>query len=274
MVNPALAKFIKTIKDEDKAKNDPGFALKQIIDDYCLSGRFDDYLKAHGGDLANFLHPETTSAGKCLQAQAFRALFKMKPDLGGTEPSIVERPARQQRALDNGTMMHLRYHMMFDHLHELGLVQTLAGEQMRYNEELKVSGTIDRVVAYDVNRLPITAILDFKSSRHRYFDALVGPQDDHVLQQHCYRLFGFETRAWAMVYECKDEHDLKIYVRPYDENVLSVLQANYRRMDTWIDETLAGREAEKLPLITDWCNYCEYRNVCDIVNPDRRSKCK
>jgi hypothetical protein len=267
-----LAAFVKQIKDDGKAKRSPGTALKKIIDDYCASGEFDQYLWEHRADMARYVEDHQSkrpgifrgsAAGKCLQQQVYGIVGEP-----GIEP---HRPARQLRALQNGTFVHIRYHMLFDALHEKGLVRTVAAEERRCSPEIELAGTIDRLINFEFDGNFICAVIDMKSIKSKYFMDLVEPQEDHTLQAHAYDFLDWNADFWMMLYEDKDTHDLKIYEAPYSDIVKQRLRNNYASMSQWITQYEAGvpfNERIKLPLNVKWCQYCPYQLPCLEEHPD------
>lgn len=149
----ALQAFVSDIKANDKAKISPAKALEKIIDDYCMTKAFDTYIQNHADDVARYLKPDhstrpgvwrASAAGKCMQEQAFN---KVAWWAGRFEVSPArERKPENMRALSNGTFGHVRWHLLFDALHELALVRTLHAEELRYYAPAMLSGTVDRVI--------------------------------------------------------------------------------------------------------------------------------
>ena len=278
-----LARFTASIKATDKAKRNPAEALLHIIDEYTLSQQFDEYMTRHAADLVRYLKPERTrpgrwrasAAGKCLQSQAFTTAEKLKP--GRFKRSLIpqQRNANTYRALANGTFTHIRWHFVFDALHEAGTVRTIVAEDLRVVENQRVSGTVDRVIEFDYGGEVIRAIIDFKSMKSTYFDPLVEPAPDHVLQVSSYALFSYGAKWYMLLYECKNTHKLKIYARKFDELVVAQVVENLRKLNNWTDLVLEGAiddQLPRLPLITDWCRFCEWTEDCKKLNPQRDAK--
>jgi hypothetical protein len=278
----ALAKFVTSVKGEDKAKSSIPKFLEKVISDFCLSGEFDAYLDTHADDMAKYLRKpdgprpglfRCSSAGKCAQAEVFQSVHEPPSDK-------VARPARQMRALHNGTFTHVRYHMLFDALHQYGIVRTLAAEEPRYEINWELSGSIDRLIEFEFDGKTTRAVVDFKSIKRQYFEALFEPKADHARQQHGYALLGWGADMWIMLYECKDSHDLKIYDRPYDDALTIELADRYTTAQQWIEDyTFIGPENSAFPvelprlvLNTDWCRYCEWQTRCLVLNPERDTK--
>jgi hypothetical protein len=277
-----LAKFTATIKSGDKAKRNPAEALVAMIDNYTASGLFDKYITEHAADVVRYLKPETkrpgrwraSAAGKCLQEQAFRVVDREKPGRFVSGPATTARRVETYRALDRGTMGHVIWHLTFDALDDLGQVDTLFAEDLRYYEEGKLSGTVDRVIEFAFDGEIIRAVIDFKTMKSTYFDPLLEPADDHEMQQMAYALFKYDATWWMMLYECKNTHKLKVYARRYDELKIDKVRSNLRKLNNWVDLVVAGAindQLPRLPLITDWCRYCEWNKPCKVLNPDRDS---
>lgn len=276
-----LAKFVRTIKADSKADRSPAEYLKKIIDDYDRSGEFDKYITTHADYVSKYLTPEkrgrgwwrSSAAGKCLQEQAFN-FIEDRNRFERSEP-ITRRPPEQHRALNNGTFVHIRWHLFFDALHEKGLVRTLWAEELRYDDERILSGTVDRVIEFEFDSETIRAIIDFKSMKANYFDPLLEPQLDHAMQQHAYKFFKYGVGWWIMLYENKNTHVLKIFARQYDDVMIEKLNEQYRKLNNWVSLIDAGAindQLPPLPLITDWCRYCEWNKACLSLHPKRDGK--
>lgn len=268
----ALSRFIKDLKSTTKAERSISETLKKIIDDYCVSGKFDAYIETHAADAAKYLATEgkqkrkgyfrASGAGSCLQQQCFKAVNEPETD-------VITRPANQIRALYNGTFVHVRYHMLFDALHELGLVKTIAYESLQYNEEHEVTGTIDRVIEVKFDGEWVRLVADFKSIKRHKYDALIAPDPIHADQQHVYDLLKWGAKRWVMIYEDKDTHELKIYDREYDDETLAKLSEQYASGQQWVNtykNAQKGEELPKLPLDTMWCNFCVWQKRCGELN--------
>ena len=282
-----LAAIIGSIKADDKAKKSPSTYLRKVIDDYCVEEVFDPrrnrmttvfdlYISTHANDLKKYVDTAEderkgrfrgSAAGKCPQQQAYDIVHREAPTM--LTPSAVNRPARQMRALYNGTFGHIRWHMMFDALHERGLVRTLFAEDHRLNAELSMSGTIDRMIEFEFEEETLRAIVDFKTMKARYFDQLTGPNEDHMLQHHSYDELDYKADFWIMLYENKDTHELKIYDTPYSEVAKRKLRNRYEVMPVWIEQFKRGDiQRINLPLVTNWCNYCPWQKQCAQEHPD------
>jgi hypothetical protein len=284
-----LAAFVGKIKEEHKALDSPSATLAKLIDDYCKTPHFDTYLAAHRHDLVQYVDDKrqirkrfrASAAGKCQQQQAFSVLA-----LEGLPPgtkfikSVVDRPARQYRALHNGTFSHLRWHLVFDALHEQCIVTTYRKEAYRVNHELDLDGTCDRIIGFPFDGREIVAIIDFKTIKSRYFERLIRPQDDHRMQHHAYRELHYEQDigrpidCWLMLYEDKNDHTLKIYDQPYDELTIKKLRRMYRDIPAWLEEMrrIDLPKTTKLPLIVTWCKVCEYQDACLLEHPDLKEQ--
>lgn len=277
-----LARFVTSIKSTDKSLRNPAERLLAIIDAYTLTGEFDKYITQHADDVARYLKPDTvrpgrwraSAAGKCVQQQVFAAAQKLMP--GRVDcPAAIKRKAETHRALNYGTLFHVGKHLLFDALHERGDVTTLYAEDLRYDKATQMSGTVDRVIEFPFDGTTVRAILDFKSMKSLYFDVLLEPTPEHTMQLTAYSLFGYEADWYILLYENKDTHRLKIYARRFDDVIVQAVIDNLRKMNNWIDLLLVGAINDQLPhmpLITTWCNWCEYNAPCKKLNPDRDGK--
>lgn len=273
----ALAAFVKTIKDTDKAERSISNTLAKIIDDYCLSDKFDAWYRKKGRRAARRYLPDpapaprpgrfrASAAGKCLQAQCF-AVLQNEGFTIDTDP--VNRRAPTFRALHNGTIGHLRWHLFFDALHDARLVKTICAEELRQVESWSLAGSCDRVIEFEFGGRKIRAVIDFKTIKSRAFGELVAPKPEHAAQQHAYGRM-HDSDAWIMLYENKDTHELKIYDRPYLQDTFAQLERDYALAAEWLRVAESGlAPLPTLPLITDWCATCEYRTACLQLNPGR-----
>ncbi len=273
----ALSKFVTEVKGGDKAKLSISKTLEAIIEAYCVSGEFDSWLEKHYADAPQYLQPQhnaprqgvfrASAAGKCIQQQLFKIVKEPETD-------VVTRPGRQNRALYNGTFTHARWHMLFDALHAKGLVTTVAAEELRYSPALELSGTIDRVIEVPFGGKTVRCVVDFKSIKRQYFEALYGPQADHAQQQHAYDFLSWGADVFVMLYECKDSHDLKIYDKPYDPEILIDIRERYALALKWREAYYAPvvEPLPKLELNTDWCRWCQWQKRCLELNPGRDKK--
>lgn len=270
-----LKDLVAGIKAETKAETSASATLKKIIDDYLLTDAFRDYLATHREDAPKYLPEQgdppgrfrASSAGKCLQQQCFKAVAKLGVRV---EAEKIVRPAKNARALLNGTFSHIRWHMIFDALHERKLVETLAFEVRSYNEQLQMTGAFDRLVRFPYGPRIITMLIDFKTIKSYGFANLTGAQPDHAAQQHAYELLnGYGADKWTMLYEDKDTQEIKIIEANYDPFVFDGLRKKYALGNAWVDAVVATKTImghSKLPLQTDWCNWCDYQKTCGEVN--------
>lgn len=270
-----LKDLVAGIKAETKAEASASATLKKIIDDYLLTDAFRDYLATHREDAPKYLPEQgdppgrfrASSAGKCLQQQCFKAVAKLGV---GVEAEKIVRPAKNARALLNGTFSHVRWHMIFDALHERKLVETLAFEVRSYSEQLQLTGAFDRLVRFPYGPRIITMLIDFKTIKSYGFANLTGAQPDHAAQQHAYELLNaYGADKWTMLMEDKDTQDIKIFEADYDPALFDALRKQYAIGNKWVDEAVEKKTVLNLdtvlPLKTDWCSWCDYQAICKKV---------
>ena len=269
-----LKGLIDDIKAETKAELSPSNWLKKIVDDYLLEDTFKDYLFAHREDCAKYLDEpgkapgrfRASSAGSCLQQQAFKAVEKEGATLKLT---IITRPARNARALLNGTFGHIRWHMVFDALDALGRVKTLAAEVRQYDSVLQMTGAFDRFVQFEYAGTMLNVMVDFKTVKAYGFANLAGAEKSHKAQQHGYKLLNpqYDIDRWMMLYEDKDTQELKLFDYEYDELLLDLLRQRYKLANQWVHEYLWSEFVSfKLPLDKQWCAWCPYQVPCKQIN--------
>jgi hypothetical protein len=291
----ALGKALSDFKADERSSVTAAGTLTKIVNDYCREGSFSEYVEKHRMDAGNYL-PESqkrttrwraSSAGKCPQQQSYETLFNI---VAGS-PSEVERAIPQwaefvkpiivppmqpnlRRALYNGTFNHVRYHMMFDHLHELGRVRTISAEEMHINEELSVSGTIDRLVEFDFDGQVVRPIVDFKTMNDNYFKELVRALPAHERQVTSYFLLEFECDWGMLLYENKNSQAISIQDVPWSDIAIQTLKDEYKLMNTWVDQMLQGAthsERVNVPINTAWCKQCPYNTMCLVEHPEREA---
>jgi hypothetical protein len=280
----ALDLFISNIKAKDKAERSPSETLKAIVESYTGSEEFDEYMLVNSWRIPQYIKASEgvktryrgSAAGKCAQQQAFNVLLHEMPEAAIPDHSNdvlvgmedIVRPARQMRALHNGTFGHARWHLVFDGLHERGEVETLCKEVRNISYTSDLSGSLDRMIAFKFEGERFTAVIDFKTIKSAYWMPLREPQADHARQHHAYRILGFEADAWMMLYENKDTHELKLYNREYDDEITKELLTNYALMNKWVDEIESNEPLTvTLPLETTWCGFCKFRVPCKVLHP-------
>ena len=231
-----------------------------------------------------------SSAGKCPQQQAYYALFEEVADGGVRDPEadwvldfdfkVVEAPMAPtgRRALYNGTFMHLRYHLMFDDLHERELVETVMAERLHINYSLDVSGTVDRIVRFSWDDKPLTILLDFKSIRSDFYADLGGvAMADHAKQLSTYFALDFPCDWGMLLYENKDSHAIKIIDVPKNEIMLQWLKDQWKLMTRWVEQMHQGvkhGERVKVPIIETECSRCPFERMCRVEHPEREAAIK
>jgi hypothetical protein len=145
-------------------------------------------------------------------------------------------------------------------------------EQRQYIEQYQLTGAFDRYIEFDFDGKSLRGIVDMKSMKQYYFGQLIEPSYEYEAQQHSYRLLNpdLEVDRWFMLYENKDLHSLKVFDRPYREQVLEELRKRYVLANEWVDAFKAGVPVAQLPKLSldrTWCNWCDWQTVCGTINP-------
>lgn len=300
-----LKRFVDDIKNADKASRTISNFLKSLIEEHSASESFDRYIDRHAKDARQYLERfnerprmgmfRASSAGKCLQQQAFKAIVASvnaivivdtPPQMTTVDEKLVfiggeynevdvarsetSRKGRQYRALFNGTFAHVRWHMFFDYLDAQNIIKTIFKEELRYNEEFLVSGTCDRVIEFEFQKINYRAVVDFKTMKKEYFEKLVEPEEQHRDQQHVYDMMEYGADVWVMLYENKNDQDVKVYDKKYDPDTLMQLKSDYKKMRRWVEDVKAKRVPETLPIETSYCNFCEFNSLCKKINKNRQ----
>jgi hypothetical protein len=292
VTSPVLKAALAAFRAEERAAMSATGTLNRIIDDYCRSRDFSEYTAKHTGTIAKYLAGgqqkratrwRASAAGRCPQQQSYERLLDETAGRDLTTPTpeydwvATEPPMKPtaRRALSNGTYAHARWHMTFDALHERGDVQTLAAEEIRFNMDYSVSGTIDRLVTFDVNNAPFTILLDFKTIHNAAFKDLIGPEITHVKQMATYFFLEFPCDWGMLLYENKNTQAIKLIDVDKSNRQIKSLKDLWRLMGQWVDQMHQGvklSQRVKLPIIQDWCTTCPYDKMCRVEHPNRDSQ--
>ncbi len=210
--------------------------LKEIIDKYYQDKR-DDREKRRF---------YISDAGKCPRQIFFK--FKKAP-AKAMEPRIL-------RIFDQGNYVHLR--LMRD-LFSLGVV---VASEIDIPPKEDIGGRADAIVRIN-NEL---YLVDFKSINSMILKNMEEPKDDHILQVQLYLHF-FNLKRGILLYEGKDNSQMKEFLVDYDKKIAKKILDDFGRLRINVDKNLIPQQ---LPdHLDNWqCQYCQFREICEIAGAE------
>ncbi|UCD20813.1 MAG: Dna2/Cas4 domain-containing protein [archaeon] len=186
-----------------------------------------------------------SDAGKCPRA----VWFSLK--------NYPKKPitARVMRIFEHGDYTHMR---IMGALFSLGLVKAV---EIQIPDNEFIHGRADAIITLDNE----PAILEIKSINSFKFKN-TKPEKDHVLQLQLY-LHYFKLKKGVLIYENKDNQELKEYVIHYDEKLVNELLTGFKGIKKHADENKPPIIPEDLE---EWrCNYCVYLDSCKKIEDER-----
>jgi CRISPR/Cas system-associated exonuclease Cas4 (RecB family) len=183
-----------------------------------------------------------SEAGKCARQIYF--YFKKYPK--------KEKDARVLRIMDHGDYTHMR---IMSVLFALGLVK--AAEIDIPSQEI-VTGRADAIV--NIEGKP--NVVEIKSISSYGFQYLEKPRREHLCQIQLYMHY-FKIEQGILIYENKDNQDLKEFIVNYDEKIAKSLLEEFEILKHMIENNIIPQ----IPLgLEDWeCRYCDYAEECKKV---------
>ena len=209
--------------------------LKELIDKYYQKKREDrEKIKFYA-----------TDAGKCPRQIFFK--FKKAP--------AEEMDARMLRIFDQGNYVHLR--LMRD-LFALNIV--VASEiDIPLNDD--IAGRADAIVRIN-NEL---YVVDFKSINSSILSRMKEPKEEHVLQLQIYLHF-FGIKKGVLLYEGKDNSEIKEFIIDYDRKLAEKTIIDFKRIKKNLEQNLIPAALPDWP--KNWqCQYCQFRKLCEMIGP-------
>ena len=119
--------------------------------------------------------------------------------------------SRMLRIFDNGHHVHERIQR---YLKEAGIL--LQAEVPVENEEYEIKGHTDGIIEIDGTR----GVLEIKSMNANTFYSAYEPKTDHLIQLNVY-MFCLEIPRGCLLYECKDNQELKEFYIKQDSRILN-----------------------------------------------------
>lgn len=177
--------------------------------------RIDDYLKAR---------PKEKRATRCFHPSTLHepAEYLLEAYLN-REP---ERDFSSQllRVFDNGHDVHKRIQ---NYLHELGILKEI--ECPVENREYEIRGRVDGILEIDGKK----GVLEIKSINSQGFYGLFEPDEKHLIQVNVY-MFCLEIPRGVILYENKDNQDLKEFFVKQNPEVIQPVLEKIKLVQNWI----------------------------------------
>jgi len=215
--------------------------LKEIIDKYYLDRQKDK--EQH--------HFYITDVGKCARQIFFK--FKNAPR--------KEMEANILRLFDHGDHIHK---MIMKSLLSTRDIHVVASEINIPPQEI-ISGRADAIVS-DGKKL---FVLDIKSMNSMIFRNLTEPKEDNIYQIQLY-LHYFKIPKGILLYVNKDNQELKEFIVDYDPGLCRQLLDGLKTLKTKIDSDILPITLPDYP--NGWqCNYCQFREICDMAEKGEMS---
>jgi hypothetical protein len=177
----------------------------------------DTHLKARSGDkrAIHCFHPSSLH-------RPAEELFKMYYE-GDSNKAF---PARVMRIFDNGHDVHERLQR---YLSKTGIL--LQAEVPIQNDEYQITGHTDGIIEIK----GIKGILEIKSINSSGFYSLYSPKEDHLIQVNVYMFCTGIERA-VLLYECKDNQELKEFYLKLDADILTPVLEKIKHVQRLINQ--------------------------------------
>jgi hypothetical protein len=172
--------------------------------------------------------------------------------------------AKTQRIFDNGTMMHLRYQKYFE---EMQLIKRTGDQQLMkewvvQNPKYWFQGAVDAIL----NIANTDYILELKSINSNQFNILIEPFLRHKMQA-CIYMFCSGVHKTLFLYENKDTQEIKEFIYPFDETLLSQLLIKVKHIQMCLKNGVLPRKE---------CTYnlkyklCKFGGLCEDEREGQR----
>ncbi|MFH1823587.1 MAG: CRISPR-associated protein Cas4 [archaeon] len=202
--------------------------IKDLINDFYVS-------KDHNKEKAAFY---ISDAGKCPRAIWFSLKnYPKKP----TE-------ARIMRIFEHGDYTHMR---IMGALFSMGLVNAV---EIKIPDNEFIHGRADAIITLD-NEPVVLEIKSINSYKFKSEEA----SKDHILQLQLYLHF-FKIKKGILIYENKDNQELKEYLVEYNEELIKNILEGFKKIKIDFEE---DKEPGIPTDLEKWrCDYCPYADSC------------
>lgn len=186
-----------------------------------LIQKIDEYLQARPKDerATHCFHPSSLHKSENYLFEAY---------LNGD--NAEQFPSRVLRIFDNGTLVHER---LQNYLKEIGILKQ--AEVPLHNAEYEIKGHADGIIEIAGQE----GVLEIKSINTKGFYSLQEPKTEHILQVNVY-MFCLDIPRGVLLYECKDNQELKNFFLKQDEAILKPVLNKIRRVQDRIRKHIGG----------------------------------
>jgi CRISPR-associated exonuclease Cas4 len=182
-----------------------------------------------------------SDAGKCPRAIWFAMKKYPKKEVD----------ARVMRIFEHGNHTHMR---IMAALYSLGLV---TASEIGIPDNQMVHGRADAIVNIDGD-LYVLEIKSVNSMRFRKAE----PDQDHIKQLQLY-LYFFNIKKGILLYENKDNQEIKEFIIEYDEALVKKIFSEFNILKEQVEKSKVPEIPENLE---DWrCEYCPYLESCEKI---------
>lgn len=167
-----------------------------------------------------------------------------------TEASLEH---RTQRIFDVGTEAHMRYGRYF---RDLGVLIEAERSLCRYYEPIFLVGHCDYILADPDGK---DFLVELKTINKRGYDLLNRPVFEHFLQWNLYS-GGFGIMNGAIVYECKNDQNIRVFPVTYDDRYFLLELGRFIEIH---QHTMDGKSVP----IPDSCSskWCQAKGICKKI---------
>jgi hypothetical protein len=176
----------------------------------------DKYLKSRARDkrLRECFHPSSLHKSA---SELYQAYF---------DGDSKEFPPRVLRIFDNGHHVHQR---LQTYLTEMGILKQ--AEVPVFNREYDIKGICDGIIRIGGKK----GVLEIKSMNQNQFYSLHEPKRDHLVQINVY-MFSLGIPRGVLLYECKNDQELKTFFVKQDESILNPILEKIKYLQECIKE--------------------------------------
>jgi CRISPR/Cas system-associated exonuclease Cas4 (RecB family) len=182
-----------------------------------------------------------SDAGKCPRAIWFAMKKYPKKEVD----------ARTMRIFEHGNHTHMR---IMAALYSLGMV---TASEIGIPDNQVIHGRADAIVNID-GELYVLEIKSVNSMRFRKGEA----DPDHIKQLQLY-LYFFNIKKGILLYENKDNQEIKEFIIEYNEPLVKKLFADFNVLKDQVEKS----QVPEIPGdLEDWrCEYCSYLEACEKI---------
>jgi hypothetical protein len=134
--------------------------------------------------------------------------------------------SRILRIFDNGHAVHTRIQ---GYLKDIGILKQ--AEISVENSDYEIKGHADGIIEID----SVEGVLEIKSMNANQFYSCYEPKSEHLIQINTY-MFCLKIPRGCLLYECKDNQELKEFYVKQDPNILQPILKKIRHVQDCLEE--------------------------------------